>query len=164
MATVKKTNAIRILETLKIPYEAKAYDDDGEHPLAKGAANRTAEKLGIAPATVYKTIVMRTDTKELCVFLQSSLHEINLKKARNAAGCKEIAPIKPEELLSATGYVRGGCSPLGMKKKLRTFIDSSAMSLEKIHISAGIRGMQLSLSPADLVKACDTTVVDLILE
>lgn len=164
MATVKKTNAIRILETLKIPYEAKAYDDDGEHPLAKGAANRTAEKLGIAPATVYKTIVMRTDTKELCVFLQSSLHKINLKKARNAAGCKEIAPIKPEELLSATGYVRGGCSPLGMKKKLRTFIDASAMSLEKIHISAGIRGMQLSLSPADLVKACDATVVDLILE
>lgn len=164
MATVKKTNAIRILETLKIPYEAKAYDDDGEHPLAKGAANRTAEKLGIAPATVYKTIVMRTDTKELCTFLQSSLHEINLKKARNAAGCKEISPIKPEELLSATGYVRGGCSPLGMKKKLRTFIDSSAMSLEKIHISAGIRGMQLSLSPADLVKACDATVVDLILE
>lgn len=164
MATVKKTNAIRILETLKIPYEAKAYDDDGEHPLAKGAANRTAEKLGISPTTVYKTIVMRTDTKELCVFLQSSLHEINLKKARNAAGCKEIAPIKPEELLSATGYVRGGCSPLGMKKKLRTFIDSSAMSLEKIHISAGIRGMQLSLSPADLVKACDATVVDLILE
>ena len=164
MATVKKTNAIRILETLKIPYEAKAYDDDGEHPLAKGAANRTAEKLGIAPATVYKTIVMRTDTKELCVFLQSSLHEINLKKAINAAGCKEIAPIKPEELLSATGYVRGGCSPLGMKKKLRTFIDSSAMSLEKIHISAGIRGMQLSISPADLVKACDATVVDLILE
>ncbi len=164
MATVKKTNAIRILETLKIPYEAKAYDDDGEHPLAKGAANRTAEKLGIDPATVYKTIVMRTDSKELCVFLQSSLHEINLKKARNAAGCKEINPIKPEELLSATGYVRGGCSPLGMKKKLRTFIDSSAMNLEKIHISAGIRGMQLSLAPADLVKACNATVVDLILE
>lgn len=164
MSTVKKTNAIRILETLKIPYEAKAYDDDGEHPLSKGAANRTAEKLGIDPATVYKTIVMRTDTKELCVFLQSSLHEINLKKARNAAGCKEINPIKPEELLSATGYVRGGCSPLGMKKKLRTFIDSSAMQLEKIHISAGIRGMQLSLAPADLVKACNAAVVDLILE
>lgn len=164
MASVKKTNAIRILETLKIPYEAKAYDDDGEHPLAKGAANRTAEKLGIDPATVYKTIVMRTDTKELCVFLQSSLHEINLKKARNAVGCKEINPIKPEELLSATGYVRGGCSPLGMKKKLRTFIDSSAMNLEKLHISAGIRGMQLSLAPADLVKACNATVVDLILK
>lgn len=164
MASVKKTNAIRILETLKIPYEAKAYDDDGEHPLAKGAANRTAEKLGIDPATVYKTIIMRTDTKELCVFLQSSLHEINLKKARNAVGCKEINPIKPEELLSATGYVRGGCSPLGMKKKLRTFIDSSAMNLEKLHISAGIRGMQLSLAPADLVKACNATVVDLILK
>ncbi len=164
MSSVKKTNAIRILETMKIPYEAKAYDDDGEHPLAKGAAGRTAQKLGIAPATVYKTIVMRTDTKELCVFLQSSLYEINLKKARNAAGCKEISPIKPEELLSATGYVRGGCSPLGMKKKLRTFIDSTALNHEKIHISAGIRGMQLAISPNDLIKACDATVTDLILE
>ncbi|MCR5495943.1 MAG: Cys-tRNA(Pro) deacylase [Treponema sp.] len=161
---MKKTNAIRILENLKIPYEAKEYDDDGEHPLSKGAANRTAEKLGIDPKTVYKTIVMRSDTKELCVFLQSSLHEINLKKARNAAGCKDINPIKPEELLAATGYVRGGCSPLGMKKKLRTFIDSSAMELEKINISAGVRGMQLSISPQDLVKACDAQVVDLILE
>lgn len=163
MAQIKKTNAIRILENLKIPYEAKEYDDDGEHPLAKGAAGRTAEKLGVDPATVYKTIVMRTETKELCVFLQSSLHEINLKKARNAAGCKDINPIKPEELLAATGYVRGGCSPLGMKKKLRTFIDSSALELEKINISAGVRGMQLSVSPQDLVKACDAKVVDLIL-
>ena len=140
MAQIKKTNAIRILENLKIPYEAKEYDDDGEHPLAKGAAGRTAEKLGVDPATVYKTIVMRTETKELCVFLQSSLHEINLKKARNAA-----------------------CSPLGMKKKLRTFIDSSALELEKINISAGVRGMQLTLAPQDLVKACDAEVVDLIL-
>lgn len=163
MSQVKKTNAIRILETLKIPYEAKAYEDDGEHPLAKGAAGRTAEKLGIDPATVYKTIVMRTDTKELCVFLQSSLHEINLKKARNVANCKEISPIKPEELLGATGYVRGGCSPLGMKKKLRTFIDSSALTHEKIHISAGIRGMQLAIAPQDLIKACNATVVDLVL-
>lgn len=163
MAQIKKTNAIRILENLKIPYEAKEYDDDGEHPLAKGAAGRTAEKLGVDPATVYKTIVMRTETKELCVFLQSSLQEINLKKARNAAGCKDINPIKPEELLAATGYVRGGCSPLGMKKKLRTFIDSSALELEKINISAGVRGMQLTLAPQDLVKACDAEVVDLIL-
>lgn len=163
MAQIKKTNSIRILENLKIPYEAKEYDDDGEHPLAKGAAGRTAEKLGVDPATVYKTIVMRTETKELCVFLQSSLHEINLKKARNAAGCKDINPIKPEELLAATGYVRGGCSPLGMKKKLRTFIDSSALELEKINISAGVRGMQLTLAPQDLVKACDAEVVDLIL-
>ena len=163
MAQIKKTNAIRILENLKIPYEAKEYDDDGEHPLAKGAAGRTAEKLGVDPATVYKTIVMRTETKELCVFLQSSLHEINLKKARNAAGCKDINPIKPEELLAATGYVRGGCSPLGMKKKHRTFIDSTALELEKINISAGVRGMQLTLAPQDLVKACDAEVVDLIL-
>ncbi|MBQ1948957.1 MAG: Cys-tRNA(Pro) deacylase [Treponema sp.] len=161
---MKKTNAMRILDTLKIKYEAKEYDDDGEHPLAKGAAGRTAEKLGIDPKTVYKTIVMRTDTKELCVFLQSSLHEINLKKARNAAGCKEINPVKPEELLALTGYVRGGCSPLGMKKKFRTFIDSSALENETISVSAGVRGQQLSLAPQDLIKACEAEATDLILE
>lgn len=164
MAQIKKTNAIRILETMNIPYEAKEYDDDGEHPLSKGAAGRTAEKLGVDPATVYKTIVMRTDTKELCVFLQDSLHEINLKKARTAAGCKEISPVKPEELLALTGYVRGGCSPLGMKKKLRTFIDENIILQEKVNISAGVRGMQLTLTPDDLIKATEATVVDLVLE
>ena len=161
---MKKTNAMRILDTLKIKYEAKEYDDDGEHSLAKGAANRTAEKLGLDPKTVYKTIVMRTDTKELVVFLQSSLHEINLKKARNAAGCKEINPVKPEELLALTGYVRGGCSPLGMKKKFRTFIDQSILEIETVNISAGVRGQQLCLSSADLIKACEAQVTDLILE
>ncbi len=161
---MKKTNAIRILESMKIPYEAKEYDDDGEHELAKGAAERTAQKLGVAPETVFKTIVMRSESKELCVFLQSALHEINLKKARNAAGCKEINPVKPEELLALTGYVRGGCSPLGMKKKLRTFIDSSALTHEKISVSAGVRGMQLTLSPENLVRATDAEVVDLVLE
>ena len=164
MASVKKTNATRILETLKIPYEAKAYDDDVEHPLAKGAANRTAEKLGIDPATVYKTIVMRTDTKELCVFLQSSLHEINLKKARTAAGVKEVTPVKQNELLALTGYVRGGCSPIGMKRKYRTFIDSSVMNHEKVYISAGVRGEQIIIAPSDLVTVTEATVTDLVLE
>lgn len=163
MAQIKKTNAIRILESMNIPYEAKEYDDDGEHPLSKGAAGRTAEKLGIDPSSVYKTIVMRTEAKELCVFLQDSLHEINLKKARNACGCKDISPVKPEELLTLTGYVRGGCSPIGMKKKLRTFIDESIILQEKVNISAGVRGMQLTLTPDDLIKACDATVVDLAL-
>ena len=161
---MKKTNAMRILDSKKIAYEAKEYDDDGEHVLERGAAENTARKLGINPESVFKTIVMRTDTKEVCVFCQNALHEINLKKARNACGAKEINPVKPEELLALTGYVRGGCSPLGMKKQFRTFIDSSVMNLEKVCISAGVRGQQLILAPEDLVKACGAEVCDLELE
>ena len=161
---MKKTNAMRILDSKKIPYEAKEYDDDGEHVLERGAAENTAKKLGINPESVFKTIVMRTDTREICVFCQNALHEINLKKARNACGAKEINPVKPEELLALTGYVRGGCSPLGMKKQFRTFIDSSVMNLEKVCVSAGVRGQQLILAPADLVKATGAEVCDLELE
>lgn len=154
---------MRILEKLNIPYTTASYDDDGEHVLAKGAANKTAEKLGIDAAAVFKTIVMRTDSKEVCVFLQSAIHEINLKKARAVTGAKEIVPVKSEELLALTGYVRGGCTPLGMKKQYRTFIDECALTHEKIHISAGVRGEQICLAPADLVKACSATVCDLVL-
>ena len=158
---MKKTNAIRILENLKIPFEAKEYEDNTNHYLKKGAANKTAEKLSIPPETVFKTIVMRTDSKEICVFLQNALSEINLKKARQCTGSKEISPVKPEELLSITGYIRGGCSPIGMKKKFRTFFDSSIKNVEKVHISAGIRGLQLEIKTADLIKVCEAQVVDL---
>ena len=161
---MKKTNAMRILDGLKISYETSEYEDDGEHKLEKGAASLTAKKLGISPEAVFKTIVMRSETKEVLVFCQSAIHEINLKKARQAAGVKEVTPVKQEELLALTGYVRGGCSPLGMRKKYRTFIDSSAMQQEKIYISAGVRGQQICLSPSDLVKASDAKLVDLILE
>lgn len=158
---MKKTNAMRILEGLKIPYEAKEYDDDGEHVLEKGAAGRMAEKLGVDPATVFKTIVMRTESREICVFCQSALHEINLKKARQAAGCKEINPVKPDELLGLTGYIRGGCTPVGMKKLFRTFIDESILKLEKVCVSGGQRGLQIILKPEDLIKACKAQVCDL---
>lgn len=161
---MKKTNAMRILDNAHIQYETSSYDDDGEHELERGAAEQIASKLGINPAVVFKTIVMRTDTKELCVFCQSALCDINLKKARNAAGAKEINPVKPAELPALTGYIRGGCSPLGMKKQFRTFIDSKAMNYEKIYISAGVRGEQIIIAPADLVKATGATVCDLILE
>ena len=160
---MKKTNAMRILDNLGISYEVREYEDNTDHEVAKGAANRTAEKLGIPPETVYKTIVMRSDKKEIFVFCQSAENEINQKKARNAAGCKEIAPIKPEELLSLTGYVRGGCSPLGMKKQYTTFIDELATLQEKICISGGLRGVQLIINPEDLAKACNAEFVDLVL-
>ena len=156
-----KTNAMRILDGLKIPYETSSYDDDGEHELAKGAALRLAEKIGVQPECVFKTIVMRTENKEICVFCQSAVSEINLKKARNAAGCKEISPVKPEELLGLTGYIRGGCSPLGMKRKFRTFIYETVLLCDFICISGGQRGIQIKLKPDDLIKACDAVVCDL---
>lgn len=161
---MKKTNAMRILDKLNIPYEASEYDDDGEHKLEHGAANRTAEKLGVNPEQVFKTIVFKSDSKEVLVFCQSAVSEINLKKARTVAGCKEVTPVKEQELLALTGYIRGGCSPLGMKKQYRTFIDESALLQEEICVSAGVRGMQLKLKPDDLVKATGATVCDLVLE
>ncbi len=161
---MKKTNAMRILETAKIPFETEEYDDDGEHELSRGAGERIAEKLSIDPEACFKTIVMRTETKEIVVFCQSAPHEINLKKARNACGAKEVNPVKPEELLQLTGYIRGGCSPIGMRKQYRTFIDETAILYDKIYISAGVRGGQIILNPNDLVKITDATLVDLVLE
>lgn len=161
---MKKTNAMRILDGLKIKYETLSYEDDGEHELSRGAAENIAAKLGINPAACFKTIVMRNESKQIFVFCQSAIHEINLKKARNASASKEINPVKPDELLALTGYIRGGCSPLGMKKKFPTFIDQTALDFEKIYISAGIRGQQIVISPADLVKATDAQSVDLVLE
>ena len=155
---------MRILDGAKIAYECREYDDDGEHELERGAAEKTAQKLGIDAATVFKTIVMRTESKEVVVFCQSAIHEINLKKARTTCGAKEVSPVKQDELLALTGYVRGGCSPIGMKRTYRTFIDQSALQFEKICISAGVRGEQLVLSPNDLVTITKATVTDLILE
>ena len=161
---MKKTNAMRIHDSNKIKYETLSYDDDGEHELSRGAAGNIAEKLGINPGACFKTIVMRTEAKQLVVFCQSALHEINLKKARQACGAKEVTPVKPDELLSLTGYIRGGCSPIGMKKLFPTYIDQSALSFEKIYISAGVRGEQIVLDPNDLVKGTKAETVDLILE
>lgn len=161
---MKKTNAMRILDGLKIKYETLSYEDDGEHELSRGAAENIAAKLGINTAACFKTIVMRNESKQIFVFCQSAIHEINLKKARNASASKEINPVKPDELLALTGYIRGGCSPLGMKKKFPTFIDQTALDFEKIYISAGVRGQQIVISPADLLKATDAQSVDLVLE
>lgn len=164
MAAIKKTNAMRILDGLKIKYEVLEYDDDGEHKLELGAAERTAEKLGINPAACFKTIVMRSESKQIFVFCQNALNQINLKKARQACGAKEVNSVKPEELLSLTGYIRGGCSPIGMKKKYSTFIDQSVLQHDFVYLSAGQRGIQLKMTPQDLIKATSAQTVDLILE
>lgn len=158
-----KTNAMRILDGLKIPYSVHEYNDDGEHILKKGVAKETAQKLSLDPNKVFKTIVMTNEEGENIVFCQNALHEINLKKARAASKSNEITILKEDKLLSVTGYVRGGCSPIGMKKHLRTFIDESAKSFDTIFISAGVRGKQLEIAPSDLQKVTSATFCDLVL-
>lgn len=158
---MKKTNAMRILENAGIAFESKEYEDDGEHELEHGTAAVTAAKIGVDVNQVFKTIVMRTNEKEVVVFCQNATHEINLKKARNACGAKEVSPVKPAELTALTGYIRGGCSPLGMKKQFRTFIDETCLLYDKIYISAGVRGQQIGLNPEDLIKVTGAVAVDL---
>lgn len=160
---MKKTNAMRILDGAKIAYRAVEYADDGEHELERGAAKELAAKLGISPESCFKTIVMRSESKEVLVFCQSADNEINVKKARTAAGVKELSPVKSSELLSLTGYIRGGCSPIGMKRKYRTFIDSSVLQHEEVYISAGMRGKQIVIAPQDLITVTGASVTDLLL-
>jgi Cys-tRNA(Pro)/Cys-tRNA(Cys) deacylase len=157
MSDIKKTNAMRILESRGISYRTDSYEVDEEHLDAVTAAG----KLGIDPEAVFKTIVMRTDSNEICVFCVPATVEVNLKKARAASGAREIAPVKPGELLGLTGYIRGGCSPIGMKKQFRTFIDETVILHDEVYVSAGVRGIQLVLAPADLVCAAGAEVLDL---
>ena len=158
-----KTNAMRILEKLKIPYTAVEYEDNTDHKLELGAANRVAEKAGLNPACVFKTIVMQSESKEIRVFCVPAQAEVNLKKARSLCSAKSLESVKPDSLLQLTGYVRGGCSPIGMKRRYPTFIDESALTHETVYVSAGVRGIQLGLSPGNLIQACDGQSADLTL-
>ena len=155
---IKKTNAARILDKLKIPYEIKTYEVD-EDDLS---AVHVAETAGIDIDTVFKTLVTRGDKTGILMAVINGNDEINLKNLAKASGNKSVEMIALKELLPLTGYVRGGCSPLGAKKDYPVYLDSKALTHEKISISAGQRGMQLILSPQDLVKATNATVADLI--
>lgn len=160
MSSFQKTNAMRILESHGIPFECSSYEVDEDHLDAVTAA----KKLGIDTSRVFKTIVMRTDSNEIVVFCVPAPVEVNLKKARAVSGAREIGPVKPAELLSLTGYVRGGCSPIGMRKQYRTFIDETVILHETVYVSAGIRGQQVIVSPENLVRLTGATVCDLALE
>lgn len=160
MSAIQKTNAMRILESHGIAFECSSYKVDEEHLDAVTAAT----KLGLDPSRVFKTIVMRTDSNEIVVFCVPAPVEVNLKKARSACGAKDIGPVKPTELLGLTGYIRGGCSPIGMRKQYRTFVDETVILHDTVYISAGIRGQQLIVTPEDLVSATNAIVCDLALE
>ena len=158
MSKLKKTNAARILERLKIPYEIKTYEVDEEDL----SAVHVAETAGIDIATVFKTLVTRGDKTGVIMAVINGADEINLKLLAKASGNKSVEMIHLSELLPLTGYIRGGCSPLGAKKDYPVFLDSKALTHEKISVSAGLRGMQLILTPQDLVRATNATVADLV--
>ncbi len=153
-----KTNAMRLLDAAKIAYEIKEYIPD-ENDLT---GTHIAEQIGLAPEIVFKTLVAHGDKTGYVVFCIPSCREIDLKKAASVTGNKKIEMVHVKDLLALTGYVRGACSPVGMKKKFPTYIDKSAEIFEKITVSGGMKGAQLLLSPKELVpfvggKICEVT-------
>ena len=149
---MKKTNAIRILESKKIKYEEIEYD------ASKGISGvDVAISTGENPQNVYKTLVTISNKKEYFVFIIPVVNELDLKKAASASNSKKIEMLLQRDLLGLTGYVHGGCSPIGMKKLFKTFIDESAKDKEYIFVSGGKIGVQIKINPQDLiniVKAC----------
>lgn len=153
-----KTNAVRILESLKIPHNTFEYTSNEEELDAVSVA----VKIGAEPESVFKTLVARNENNELLVFVVPGNFELNLKKAAVASSSKSIEMIKVKELQPLTGYIRGGCSPIGMKKQFPTFIDETAQLHENIYCSAGIRGMQINISPQNLAFAANAKFADLV--
>ena len=149
---------MRLLDTQKIKYETAEYEVD-ENDLS---GVHLAETVGVDVSVVYKTLVVRGEKTGINVFFIPAAKELDLKRCAAAAGDKRVEMIHVNELLPLTGYIRGGCSPVGMKKKYPTFIDSSAFSHERIYVSAGQRGVQLIISPEDLKNAVSAVVGDFV--
>lgn len=152
-----KTNAMRILERLNISYEYETYQCE---EFTDGV--QVADMLKLPHASVYKTLVTTGKTGGYYVFLIPIEAEIDLKKAAKAAGEKSLEMLPVKELTNVTGYVRGGCTAIGMKKQFPVFIQADAQSLERIHVSGGKLGMQLKLQPDDLKKAASAQYADVI--
>lgn len=157
---IDKTNAARLLDKAKIEYELIPYTVD-ENNLA---ATHVAEELGEDIATVFKTLVLRGDRSGLFVCVIPGDKEVDLKAAARASGNKKAEMLAMKELLPTTGYIRGGCSPIGMKRPLPTYFHTTALDHERIYISAGVRGLQIAINPNDLIAYVGAEVVDIIAE
>lgn len=154
---IDKTNAARLLDRAKIAYELVPYTVDEDNL----AATHVAEELGEDIATVFKTLVLRGERTGLFVCVIPGDKEVDLKAAARVAGDKKADLIAMKELLPTTGYIRGGCSPIGMKKPLPTYIHSSCLEHERIYISAGVRGLQIAIAPNDLINYVGATVAEI---
>ncbi len=157
MAKEEKTNVMRVLDGKKIPYTSHSYEPD-----ATLTGEEIAGILGEDPDIVFKTLVTQGKSHSYYVFVVPVKEELDLKKAAKAAGEKDVSMIKQKELLPLTGYVHGGCSPIGMKKQFKTFIHETAPNYEKIFVSAGKVGMQIELLPDDLIKTVGCTIADIV--
>jgi len=153
-----KTNAIRILESKNIPHSIIEYPVNKNELDAVSVAN----KIGFEPERVFKTLVARNEKNEVIVFIIPGNYELDLKKAALASSSKRIEMIKVAEIQPLTGYLRGGCSPIGMKKQYLTFIDNSAVLFDSISVSAGQRGIQVIISSYDLLQVTKAKFTDLI--
>lgn len=160
MAHINKTNAARLLDRAGIDYRLVPYAFD-ENDLA---ATHVAAELGEDIRSVFKTLVLHGDRSGYFVCVIPGDQEVDLKKAARIAGAKKADLIPMKELLPLTGYIRGGCSPIGMKKPFPVFIHSTAVDFKTIYISAGVRGLQLAINPVDLIRYIPATVADLIVE
>ncbi len=149
---------MRLLETAHIAFATREYEYD-ENDLA---AQHVADALGQDINRVFKTLVLRGERTGLFVCVVPGNCEVNLKKAAAAAGDKKAEMIAMKELLPLTGYIRGGCSPVGMKKPYPTFFHTTALDFDRIYVSAGIRGLQLEIAPRDLIDFTGATVTDLV--
>lgn len=153
-----KTNAMRMLDKAKIPYEALEYTVD-ENDLS---GVTIAKSVGLDCSMVFKTLVAKGDKTGPIVMCIPADKEIDLKKAASLSGNKKIEMIHVKDLLALTGYIRGGCSPVGMKKKFPTYFNDSCQTQEKITISAGVKGCQLLVSVKELIQYTSATICDLI--
>ncbi len=158
MSKTPKTNAARLLETAGIPFRLVPYKFD-ENDLA---AQHVAEELGEDIRQVFKTLVLHGERTGYFVCVIPGNCEVDLKKAASAAGDKKAEMLPMKELLATTGYIRGGCSPVGMKKPFPTFFHESALDFERIYVSAGVRGLQLEVAPAKLINYVGATVCNIV--
>lgn len=154
---IEKTNAARLLDRSKIAYELIPYAVDEEHL----DAVHVAEQLGEAADTVFKTLVLKGDRTGYFVCVVPAGYEVDLKAAAKVSGNKKADLIPVKELLPVTGYVRGGCSPVGMKKSFPTYIHSSVLDHEAVYVSAGVRGLQLKLRPSELIAFVRAETADI---
>ena len=152
-----KTNAMRLLDAAGIAYQTIEYEFDEQHPCGIGRDSLDADTAG----RMFKTLVTRTESGGIVVFCLPVNGELDLKKCARAAGCKRVEMIHVKEITALTGYVRGGCSPVGMKKKYPVIIERSAVRYNQIFVSAGQRGVQMELSPADLIAFTGADCADL---
>lgn len=152
-----KTNACRILDQHGIAYEIREYTVNEEEL----DAVTVAHKIALPPEQVFKTLVLTGDTHKYFVAVIPGNAELDLKQTARVTGNKSCAMLPMKELLPLTGYIRGGCSPIGMKKNFPTFLDETAELFDRISISPGKRGMQVLLAPQDLVRVCNAEIVEL---